>query len=183
MAKEPVAGRVKTRLGQDIGMTNAAWWFRHQTRRLIRRLRDPRWDLVLAVSPDVAARESRVWPLDIPRMPQGAGDIGQRMRNCLSSRLGPAVLIGADIPGVTPAHIAQAFRTLGANDTVIGPAKDGGFWLVGLKNPQRAPKSLFGNTRWSHPQTLADALPSLTGRVALLDQLSDVDTADDLQGS
>ena len=53
--KEPVAGRVKTRLGRDIGMTNAAWWFRHQTADLIRKMsRDPRWETVLAIAPDTA---------------------------------------------------------------------------------------------------------------------------------
>ena len=50
MVKEPRPGRVKTRLGRDIGMVGAAWWFRHQTRSLIRRLRDPRWQIVLAVA-------------------------------------------------------------------------------------------------------------------------------------
>ncbi|MBL4807251.1 MAG: hypothetical protein JKY31_08175, partial [Rhodobacteraceae bacterium] len=51
MLKEPRAGRVKTRLGRDIGMTSAAWWFRHQTRRLIRQLTDPRWEIILSVAP------------------------------------------------------------------------------------------------------------------------------------
>ena len=61
MVKEPHPGRVKTRLGRDLGLTRAAWWFRHQTRRLIRKLaQDQRWDTVLAVSPDVEGLESRV---------------------------------------------------------------------------------------------------------------------------
>ncbi|MEO1293015.1 MAG: hypothetical protein AAFV62_09325, partial [Pseudomonadota bacterium] len=51
--KEPVAGRVKTRLGRGIGMAPAAWWFRHQSRHLIRTLSaDPRWETILAVAPD-----------------------------------------------------------------------------------------------------------------------------------
>ena len=52
MVKEPRPGRVKTRLGRDIGMTAAAWWFRHQTHKILRQLQDPRWELILAVSPD-----------------------------------------------------------------------------------------------------------------------------------
>ncbi|MEO0359106.1 MAG: hypothetical protein AAF386_12620, partial [Pseudomonadota bacterium] len=67
MVKEPRPGRVKTRLGKDIGMTAAAWWFRHQTRRVIRRLDDPRWSLTLAVAPDVEGYQSRIWPNHIPR--------------------------------------------------------------------------------------------------------------------
>ena len=62
MLKVPRPGRVKTRLGRDIGMTAAAWWFRHQTARLLRELRDPRWRLVLAVSPDREGGASRAWP-------------------------------------------------------------------------------------------------------------------------
>ena len=51
MVKEPHPGRVKTRLGRELGMIAAAWWFRHQVARLLRRVEDPRWRLVLAVSP------------------------------------------------------------------------------------------------------------------------------------
>ena len=77
MVKEPRPGRVKTRLGRNIGMTAAAWWFRHQTARLLRRLRDPRWQIVLAVAPDRAGLADAVdrlrradWPLT------GASDHG-----------------------------------------------------------------------------------------------------------
>ena len=54
MLKELHAGYVKTCLGKDIGMVDSAWWFRHQTRRLLRILRDPQWMITLAVSPDKA---------------------------------------------------------------------------------------------------------------------------------
>lgn len=83
MLKEPRPGRVKTRLGRDIGMIAAAWWFRHQTQRLLRGLRDPRWDLVLAVAPDTQGMKSRVWPGDLLRIPQGRGDLGARMTRVL----------------------------------------------------------------------------------------------------
>ena len=85
MVREPRPGRVKTRLGREIGMTAAAWWYRHQTRRLLSRLRDPRWTLLLAVSPDAQGLASRVWPLDLPRLPQGRGDLGQRMARVLAA--------------------------------------------------------------------------------------------------
>lgn len=179
MVKEPRAGRVKTRLGGDIGMTIAAWWYRHQTRRTLRNLRDPRWTILLSVSPD-SATLSPVWPGDLVRLPQGRGDLGQRMRRALMATPGPSLLIGSDIPGITRTHIARAFVALGTAETVIGPATDGGFWLVGLKHPRRAPKSLFADTRWSHPDTLADTLPTLPQPLALADTLSDVDTAGDL---
>ncbi len=180
MVKEPQPGRVKTRLGRDLGMTNAAWWFRHQTKALIRKLRDPRWEIVLAVAPDRAGLESRVWPADLHRIAQGAGDLGDRMARVMAATPGPTVLIGSDIPAITKAHIARAFKTLGHAQSVIGPSPDGGFWLVGLKHPAAAPSKMFSGVRWSHPETRADTLPTLPQPVSLIDSLSDVDTVDDL---
>ena len=183
MLKEPRAGRVKTRLGRDIGMTASAWWFRHQTARLIRRLSgDPRWELRLAVAPDNAL-QSRIWPAGVARDSQGSGDLGQRMRYIFDNTpSGPVVLIGGDIPGVTPAIIHDAFRKLANHDCVFGPAEDGGFWLVGMRRgPRPLPVDLFKDVRWSHADTLHDTLASLAGAsVGYVATLQDVDTAADL---
>ncbi|MEW2911911.1 TIGR04282 family arsenosugar biosynthesis glycosyltransferase [Leisingera sp. JC11] len=180
MVKEPRPGRVKTRLGRDIGVIPATWWFRHQSARLIRSLRDPRWQIVLAVAPD-NAMSSKYWPADLARLPQGNGDLGERMKRMLQSVTGPACLIGADIPGITRAHIARAFAALGDHDAVFGPAEDGGYWLVGAKHPSRLPLDMFENVRWSTEHALADTLQTLPGwRIALTDTLRDVDTAADL---
>ena len=62
MVKEPRPGRVKTRLGREIGMTSAAWWFRHAAAGLLRQVADRRWQVALAVSPDRDGLASRVWP-------------------------------------------------------------------------------------------------------------------------
>ncbi|WP_170479338.1 TIGR04282 family arsenosugar biosynthesis glycosyltransferase [Ruegeria arenilitoris] len=182
MVKEPRPGRVKTRLGRDLGMIRAAWWFRHQTSALIRRLRDPRWQIVLAVSPDREGANSRVWPPDLPKKPQGPGDLGQRMTRMLQSApKGPVCLIGADIPGVTRKHISAAFRSLGSAQMVFGPAFDGGYWLVGAQRYCALPRDLFRNVRWSTEFALIETLVSVkSSRVAMLDELRDVDTASDL---
>ena len=182
MLKEPHPGRVKTRLGRDIGMGEAAAWFRGQALRAIARLRDPRWALVLAVSPDAEGLVSRVWPGDLPRIPQGSGDLGERMGRILRGMPpGPVLIVGADIPGLSRRGIAKAIRALGACDAVIGPATDGGYWLIGLKRIRAVPPFLFENVRWSSEHALADTVRTLaTDRVALADTLSDVDTAADL---
>lgn len=182
MVKEPRPGRVKTRLGRDLGMTAAAWWFRHQSRALIRRVQDPRWQVVLAVAPDKAGLNSRVWPAHLPRWPQGRGDLGDRMGRMLRAAApGPVCVIGADIPGIRPAHIAEAFRTLGNHDAVFGPAPDGGYWLVGLKRARPVPPTLFANVRWSTQHALADTIATLPDhRIARIATLNDVDTIDDL---
>ncbi|PCH95704.1 MAG: hypothetical protein COB84_05800 [Rhodobacteraceae bacterium] len=183
MVKEPQAGRVKTRLGADIGMTTAAWWFRHQVQRLIRKLaRDPRWVTVLAVSPDRAGLESSVWPVDVFRTPQGQGNLGDRMARIFrGATKGPVVIVGADIPDITPALIEKAFRALGRHDVVFGPAHDGGYWLIGLKRSRGIPPDLFANVRWSTQHALADTQATLgNGRVAFIDTLRDVDNVNDL---
>lgn len=180
MVKEPRAGRVKTRLGRSIGMTGAAWWYRHQTARLLRHIADPRWRILLAVSPDSEGLQSRVWPRQFPRRAQGLGDLGQRMLRLLRGTPGPTVLIGSDIPAIRRRHLDAAFRALGQAPSVIGPAPDGGFWLVGLRHPARASSRLFARVRWSHAQTLSDTLPTLPQPVVSVDTLRDVDEAGDL---
>jgi len=183
MLKEPRPGRVKTRLGRDIGAVAAAWWFRHQSNALIRRLRDPRWRIVLSVAPDVAGQASRCWPPDLERMPQGHGDIGQRMVRALRRvPVGRVCLVGGDIPGMTRTHVARAFTRLGASDVVFGPAVDGGFWLIGVRHGRQVPPALFQGVRWSGPHTLADSVGSVAGsRVAQVDRLADVDRGEDLR--
>jgi glycosyltransferase A (GT-A) superfamily protein (DUF2064 family) len=90
------------------------------------------------------------------------------------------VLIGSDIPGVTAADIAAAFRALGRAQAVFGPAEDGGYWLVGF-GPRR-PARPFAGVRWSTEHALADTLSNCAGhRVALVRRLRDVDTAADLR--
>jgi glycosyltransferase A (GT-A) superfamily protein (DUF2064 family) len=95
---------------------------------------------------------------------------------------GPVVVIGADIPGIRARHIAGAFAALGRHDAVLGPAEDGGYWLIGLRRGGRAiPKTLFRGVRWSTEHAMADTVLSLGGlRVGFVETLRDVDTARDL---
>lgn len=177
MVKEPVTGQVKTRLGADIGQAAATRFYRHTTIALATRLGfDPRWRTVLAVSPD-AAIMSRVWPRHTHRIPQGRGDLGARMQRIpVGLPPGPVVIIGSDCPLVTRAHICQAFGALGDNDCVVGPASDGGYWLIGVRRPQRV-RGIFDKVRWSTRFTYEDTLRNLHGlKVASIDVLYDVDT-------
>ncbi len=181
-AKAPRLGRVKTRLGRDIGGIEATRFYRLQLASLLRSLGgDPRWRTWLFVSPDGAAASERMWPAGIPVRPQGGGDLGTRMMRALSSLPpGPAVLIGADIPGIRPVHIRDALARLGEADAVFGPAEDGGYWLVGLKGRRPMP-GLFKNVRWSSPAALADTLANLPKDrpAAFVETLSDVDDGED----
>lgn len=181
MAKSPVIGRVKRRLGRDIGDVAATGFYRRCLSHVVPLLaRDPRWRTVLAVDPDYELA-GRVWaPQRVAILPQGMGDLGRRMQRLFASLPpGPVVIVGSDIPAVRPAHIAEAFKLLGQADAVLGPALDGGYWLVGLK---RRPRVLtpFAGVRWSSAYALADTVANLDGkRVAFAATLSDVDTAED----
>ena len=183
MLKEPRPGRVKTRLGAEIGMVEAAWWFRHQTRALIRRLDDPRWQLALAVSPDRAGLASRVWPGHLPRLPQGAGDLGDRMARILrSAPPGPVLIVGADIPALGPGPVARAFDLLRQQDAVLGPAPDGGYWGIGFRRASALPSEIFEGVRWSSEHAMADTIRSLgDARIGFAETLADVDGVRDLR--
>jgi len=114
------------------------------------------------------------------RLPQGRGDLGQRMQRIFDrcSR-GPLIIVGTDIPFITREIIAKAFRELRRADAVFGRAEDGGYWLVGLN---RRPRRLapFENVRWSSPHALADTLRNLRAyRVAFAETLFDIDTEAD----
>ena len=176
--RAPQYGVGKRRLARDIGDATALRFERAMLATMLRRLAgDGRWRLRLAVTPAAARRRARVWPPSIPVEAQGAGDIGARMRRALARcPPGPAILVGADIPGLAARHIADALRLLGGCDLVFGPAEDGGFWLVGARRCPRLPP-LFGPVRWSGPHALADVLKNLapTVSVGFAERLADVD--------
>ncbi len=176
MVREPLLGRVKTRLAAEIGAAASLRFYRGVSGSLIRRLAyDRRWRAVLAVTPDRKAC-SRFWPRGVRRVAQGGGDLGARMERLLRGQgHRPVVLIGSDIPEVSAAHIAEAFRLLKRNEAVFGPAADGGFWLIGL-NPLPHLPGLFDGVRWSTPHALGDTLNNLSDRkVAFAAALTDVD--------
>jgi hypothetical protein len=179
--KTPKAGAVKTRLAKDIGVVNACAFYRHMSAALLRRLSaDSRWRTRIAFTPD---RE----PPPVPALganrekfrliAQGPGDLGIRMNRVMQTLPpGPVVIVGTDIPDISPAHIHEAFTALGAHDAVFGPCDDGGYWLVGLKRRPSVPE-IFETVRWSSAHALEDTLENFPPgrRIALLEKLEDVD--------
>jgi rSAM/selenodomain-associated transferase 1 len=180
IAKEPVAGRVKTRLTPPYSPDQAAALAEAALR-----------DSLLAVSATPATQ--RVLALDgLPGswLPPGFVVIPQRGTG-LDERLAAAfsdayrllreavVLIGMDTPQVTPALLGEAAEALERHDAVFGPAADGGFWLLGLREPD---PSLLRGVPMSHPETgklQLDRLDRAGLTVHLLPELTDVDTAAD----
>jgi rSAM/selenodomain-associated transferase 1 len=178
MLKAPVMGRVKTRLAREIGLAAATRFARISARITIQRLsRDRRWRTLLAVAPDNAVG-AQMWPAHCRKIGQGRGDLGARMGRLLGPAFRPALLIGADIPGVSPAMIADAFALLRRNDIVLGPAEDGGYWLIGMN--RGAPQVVrFQGVRWSTPYALDDTVACFpASRIGFAAALGDVDDAE-----
>lgn len=173
-AKAPRMGKVKTRLAADVGHVHARRIYRAMTAKILREMQDPCWDTVLYVTPDdfVGANFGGLWPQNIPRFTQCDGGLSERTTLLFRGK-GSIITVGTDIPAMKRADITAGFKALKHNAAVIGPAKDGGFYLFGLNAP--ADTGLFDNIRWSHKETCKDMCAAIDGRIAFLRELEDVD--------
>lgn len=182
-ARAPQFGRVKRRLAAAIGPLAALRFYRRTLDRQIRRLsRDSRWTVWLFITPDSVLDHPAWQGANVHG--QGRGDLGRRMKRPFHLLPpGPVVLVGSDIPAMRPRHIARAFALLGRHDLVLGPATDGGFWLIGARRSRPLPRSLFVKVRWSTHYALGDTLATIPPgyTTVLADTLDDVDDADDLR--
>ena len=167
-AKFPSPGRAKTRLIPALGAVGAA----DLHAQMVRHMLDQIEELRLA-----GAVETEVWcdgcepdafasafATDIPCRAQPGGDLGHRMFTAFRSmlhRADAAVIIGSDCPSITPDTIREALDALRDNDLVLGPAVDGGYYLIGLRRPVSA---LFEGVEWGG----ADVLRATQQRAALL---------------
>lgn len=182
MAKAPRLGVGKTRLASEIGRVEA-WRINRRLHAVTMRAAfDPRWDTVLCVMPDgaVTLRALGVWPDRCVRIPQGRGDLGARMARAFR-RYRVVIMIGTDCPSLTRVHLASALGALRRRPFALGPAHDGGFWLLAARNGAEAAKAMAG-VRWSTQHAAADVIANLGAeRVALLKMLRDVDVVADLK--
>jgi glycosyltransferase A (GT-A) superfamily protein (DUF2064 family) len=170
--RAPRVGQGKSRLARDVGKVEAWRISRWLTARALRRIRDPRWKLVIRVTPDGALPGAE---------PQGGGDLGQRLRCAIRDHArGPVAVVGTDIPDLDAARIARAFVAARRHGAAIGPADDGGFWILAL-SARRARSVGFDGVRWSTADACADTVKTLAGKVAKLEQLTDIDDAASLR--
>ncbi len=182
MARAPRIGAGKTRLAAEIGAVEAWRINRALQARTLRVAVDPRWRTLLCVTPDdaVSLHIPGVWPRHVERMAQGEGDLGARLAQALSPHRRVAV-IGTDCPGVARKHIASAFAALQRASFALGPADDGGFWVLAARDGLAAARGMTG-VRWSTHHAAADVIGNLgSAQVARLATLRDVDVAADLK--
>lgn len=180
----PEPGQVKTRLIPVLGPRGAAELHRRLTFHTLGWAQElaSRGGVELTVHFDGGDVNSmrKCFGGDIHFVPQSSGDLGQRLADALSDTCAPTIAIGTDCPALTENHVHRAFAALRRADVVIGPATDGGYYLIGLTSPQ---PRLFANIPWSTDRvcetTLLHARPDGL-RVEILELLSDVDRPEDL---
>lgn len=178
MAKAPVRGQVKTRLSPPLTPTQAAALAEASLR-----------DTLAAVAAAPTARRVLAldgalgdWPLGgFEVIPQPAGRLPERLAAAFEAVGGPALCVGTDSPQITAASLAHASGALLSPgvDAVLGPAVDGGYWAIGLREPD---ERVFHGVPMSSPETAGAQrrrLAELGLRHVELPTLRDVDTFDD----
>jgi len=181
--KAPRPGSVKTRLAQAIGAQSACAAYSRMVAALLNQLRS--LDAVeLCFTPQDAADEIRHWLREGWTIrPQVNGDLGRRLgsafEHSFNSGARQVVVIGSDCPAVTAEDVRKAWEGLQTHDVVLGPATDGGYWLIGLRQTQPA---LFQAIPWSSGQVFPETIKRIRQcglRVQILRELRDLDTEAD----
>lgn len=188
-ARWPEAGATKTRLIPALGEQGAADLHRmmtHHTLRTAGRLARQRTGVNIEVrfAGGDAERMAGLFGDHLRYVPQGEGDLGARMNRAIDDALahgaGRAVVIGTDCPELTAPLLAHAFDQLDGADAVVGPASDGGYYLIGMSKPH---PQLFTDPDWGKESVLATTLDIAERhgiRIARLVELNDIDRPEDL---
>ena len=187
----PEPGKVKTRLIPKLGPEGAAAQQRQMTERTVgtaRRLLKSLDGVSLEVRFDgrEAGDMARWLGGDLVYRRQDPGDLGEKMFRSMAvagdEGAKETVLIGTDCPELTLDILKKAFEALSNADVVLGPAKDGGYYLIGLKRPDKT-KTLFRDVSWGTETVMAETLAAAEAlglKTAFVDTLHDVDREEDL---
>lgn len=181
--RNPVLGKVKTRLASSIGNENTLEIYKfllQHTQKIVSNVNVSRRILY---SEEII--DNDIWDNNLyQKALQSEGDLGKKMENAFAegfiNSYKKIVIIGTDLYDLETSNIENAFQELENNDVVIGPAEDGGYYLLGLKN--NIPENIFSNKMWSTETVLKDTLNDLHNyKVHLLDIKNDIDTIDDIK--
>lgn len=184
----PAAGKCKTRLIPALGPEGAARLHRRLSEEMLARMRvfaqTGEMSLEIRFAGGSRAEMTGWLGPEISCRPQEGEDIGARLAQAFSRAFAEGaekvVIVGADCPGLSPEILGNAFAALNGHDLVLGPARDGGYYLVGLARP--APE-LFAGIPWGEDGVLAASLARAAGlnlSHQLLAPLSDLDRPEDL---
>lgn len=184
--KHPIAGQVKTRLAKGIGHDKALQVYQALLQHTRSLADQGSFDTAIFYGNEVP--EMDLWTeRDWTRKLQQGADLGVRMlaafRWAIAEGYGRVVLIGSDCAKLELQHLEAAFEHLKNHDLVVGPAEDGGYYLIGMK---KAYAGLFEDKQWSTKDVFTDLQASAQAlglSISLLATLSDVDTIEDLRGT
>ncbi|WP_223032781.1 TIGR04282 family arsenosugar biosynthesis glycosyltransferase [Hanstruepera marina] len=176
-------GKVKTRLAKTIGDQEAFEVYKLLVKKTEKATQNLLVDTHIYFSDAVIVTK---WPNTYKTVQKG-NDLGERMKNAFKDGFEKGykniVLIGSDLPDISEVIINQAFESLKTHDTVFGPAEDGGYYLVGIKNLNH---TIFDNKPWSDSNLLNKTIEELNSSaisIGLLQTLNDIDTFEDLKTS
>ncbi|HEX6789997.1 MAG TPA: TIGR04282 family arsenosugar biosynthesis glycosyltransferase [Candidatus Krumholzibacteria bacterium] len=185
MVRVPVPGVVKTRMAPALSPDQACELYRAFLGDLFERLASTRVAPTVFYSGEPASELAPLLPRPWPLVAQADGDLGTRMVSAFSHLLGVpgarAVLIGSDSPDLPLPYLKRAVQHLKHRDVVIGPAMDGGYYLVGLRAPSAR---IFEGISWGEPTVLEQTIDAIRREGLTLSMLPpwyDVDDAASLQ--
>ncbi|MDG2194394.1 MAG: TIGR04282 family arsenosugar biosynthesis glycosyltransferase [Polaribacter sp.] len=180
--RNPELGKVKTRLATAVGDKTALTIYKfllEHTKKTTQHLPCDK-----AVYYSVNIRERDIWHKNTyQKHLQKGADLGSRMQqafiNSFADGYEKVVIIGSDLPDLEEQHILEAFQQLNTNDVVLGPAKDGGYYLLGMK---KLHPNIFQNKKWGTASVRKETLKDLKKvTVHLLEELNDVDVRKDIE--
>ena len=180
--RNPELGKVKTRLAKTVGDESALNIYKfllEHTEKIIRTVNSDK-----AVYYSISIRNNDMWSdMLYQKFKQDGNDLGERMlnafRNAFLNNYKKVIIVGSDLFDLEEKHILSAFDALDNNDVVIGPAEDGGYYLLGMKTLYT---KVFQNKQWGTETVFEDTIDDLKNEsVFLLDELNDVDTYDDIK--
>jgi rSAM/selenodomain-associated transferase 1 len=181
--KAPLPGRVKSRLAAVTGQVHAVNLYKNFVLDILEMLEKTGYRVRIFFYPSGAGSEVAEW-LGTNReyMPQSGNDLGERMERAFagvfSEGFSRAVLVGSDIPDLKATLVREAFLSLERSDAVLGPAADGGYYLIGFNRNSFFPRPFHG-IEWSTPSVFQDTLGILRSascRVHLLAEWEDIDS-------
>lgn len=181
-ARNPELGKCKTRLAKTIGDENALNVYKTLLQHTAKISKGVKADPFVFYSEHIHKNDT--WDdTDFRKKLQQGEDLGERMSHAFSDLLQnnyqKIIIIGSDILDLTTEIINDAFNQLESHDVVIGPAKDGGYYLLGMKVLHA---DLFKNKSWGTATVLKNTLKDLTNKsVYLLEELNDIDTFEDIK--
>lgn len=182
LAKNPVRGKVKTRLAIHIGKDKTLKLYEKLLENTFLRSKDLNCDKYLFLSD---FRDVGLFDNSYRQFIQKGNDIGERMKNAFDKVFGSGydkiVLTGTDIPELDEDILNTAFEKLSESDIVLGPAADGGYYLIGMK---KFSGYVFKNIEWSTDKVLSKTIENINERkdgFCLLKELNDLDDIEDLK--